>query len=136
MSVAVNKLSCLAIIAGVLVTLAGCAGTQSGIGAVTGTVHIVVGGVEYRTVSGGGNLAIREGKRLVTRVQVSSGRPFNISLPVGTYEITASTPNATCQSGDVLTQVPRLGPVTLTVKVTENKASKVSWSCPIPSAVG
>jgi hypothetical protein len=132
----VNRLSCLAVIAGALVTLASCSGTPSATGAVSGSVYIVAGGVEYRTVHGGGNLAIREGKRLVTRVPVSSGHPFNISLPVGTYEITVGTPNATCQSGDILTQVPRLGPVTLTVNVTENKASKVSWSCRIPSAVG
>jgi hypothetical protein len=122
-------------IAGVLVTLAGC-GSQSANGSVTGSVHIVVGGVEYRTVSGGGSLAIREGERLVTRVQVSSGHAFSISLPIGTYEITASTPNAPCQSGDLLTQAPRLGPVTVTIHVTENKASNVSWSCPIPSSVG
>jgi hypothetical protein len=117
----------------ILTVLAGC-GTQSTTGTITGSVHIVEGGVEYHTVSGGGKLVIREGKGLVTRVQVLSGHPFDISVPVGTYGITASAPNAPCQSGDISERRP--GPVTVTVTVTANKASRVGWFCPIPSAIG
>jgi hypothetical protein len=118
-----------------MIVLSAC-GTQAATGTITGGVHIVEGGVEYRTVPGGGLLLIREGKRPVARVRMSSGHSFGISLPVGTYEITASAPNAPCQSGDILAQEPRLGPVTVTVTVAANKTSRVGWSCPIPSAIG
>jgi hypothetical protein len=117
------------------IVLSAC-GTRSATGTITGSVDIVGGGTEYRTVPGSGRLVIREGKRPVARVHVSSGHPFGISLPVGTYEITASVPNAPCQSGDILAQEPRLGPVKVTVTVVANKTSRVGWSCPIPSAIG
>jgi hypothetical protein len=118
-----------------MIVLSAC-GTQAPTGTVTGSVHIVGGGTEYRTVPGGGLLVIREGKRPVARVHVSSGHSFGISLPVGTYEITASVPNAPCQSGDILAEEPRLGPVIVTVTVMASKVSRVGWSCPIPSATG
>lgn len=120
---------------GLTIVLSAC-GTQSATGTITGSVHIVDGGVEYRTVPGDGWLVIRQGKQPVTRVHVSSGRPVGISLPVGTYEITPSVPNAPCQSGDMLAQDSRLGPVTVTVTVVAKKTSRVEWSCPIPSATG
>jgi hypothetical protein len=117
----------------ILTVLAGCS-TQTSTGSITGRLLVLEGGSAYRVVHGNGNLVIDRGSQLVATVRVSSGHPFNISLPIGTYKVSASTPNAPCQADAVPAAVARHRPVAVTV--TTNQASKVEWSCSIPSAVG
>lgn len=117
----------------IVTVLAGCS-TQASTGTIMGRLNILEGGSAYRTVPGNGKLVIHQGSRLVATEDVLSGHPFDISLPIGTYKVSASAPNASCQPGAVPAAVPRQGPETVTV--TADKASRVEWSCPIPSAIG
>jgi hypothetical protein len=117
-----------------LATLAGCGSQASG--SITGSLHILEGGTAYHTVAGSGKLVIREGNRLVATKQVSSGHSFDISLPIGTYKVSATAPDARYQSGTDPATLQQQGPATVTVTVTANKTSTVGWSCPIQSAIG
>jgi hypothetical protein len=119
----------------IVTVLAGCS-TQASTGTIMGRLDILEGGSAYRMVPGNGKLVIHQGSQLVATERVLSGHPFEISLPTGTYTVTSSALNAPCQLGAVPAALPQQGPVTVTVTVTADKASRVEWSCPIPSAIG
>jgi hypothetical protein len=121
------------LLAAVVMTLTGCT-THTSTGTVTGRFGIWVGGVAYRTVPGVGKLVVEQQHRVVSTTQIISGHQFRVNLPVGTYQVTATTSQATCQPVVFPGEVSAPAPVTVTV--TSNRSVAVQWSCAILSAVG
>jgi hypothetical protein len=93
-------------------TLLGCCGSPTSTGTLTGTFKIVTGGVEYQTVPGAGRVIIRQGRRRLADHQVSSGSTFKITLPPGSYLI-----SATCVQSPQETQMSTPQQISIETKV-------------------
>lgn len=100
-------------------------------GSVKGNLRIVTEAVQFRTDSGSGKVTIRQGDQTVASVVVGSGHSFSISVSPGTYAVTATAPNAPCESGKFPSSPPRVGPVK--VVVSEGSATAIAWTCVLPA---
>jgi hypothetical protein len=73
----------------VAATFASCGGSPS-VGSVTGTFHIMEGGVRYTSVSGVGKITVSHGQRIVSVRKVLSGHRFDLSVPPGSYRVSST----------------------------------------------
>jgi hypothetical protein len=113
-----------------VVTLASCGTSSSGV--VTGKFRIVEGGVEYHNVSGTGKVILRQRSRVVRTAQVSSANAFKLSVPAGSYDVSAN-----CKQGLSNTQQPSglLG-TPKHVTIHESHTSTVNVTCVIETTIG
>ncbi len=116
-------------------------------GTVTASVLILFTGATIASVPGVVRVIVRHGAQVVKREAVPTRRPFNLSLPPGTYTMSAHTAGwpypktvriagVRCLSGvDVsglgtpMVNLKNGGIAPVSVKVAAGKSVKLAWTC-------